>query len=72
MSDDYTVMEQHLRVSNIDLMQGWLLACALINELDRTPPTITNNEIMDDNYYQMISVRKVDDGVEIFFPERAD
>ncbi len=72
MSDDYTVMEQHLKVDDISLFQGWLLARALLNELEREVPTIGENEIMDDNYYQLISVKKVDGGVEIFFPERAD
>ena len=71
-SDEYTVTEFHLYAENLTLFQGWLLACAIINEMDREYPFVGENEILDENYYQMISVKKTGTGVEIFYPERAD
>jgi len=78
---DFT--EQSLLVSAITVAQGFLLARAIINQDGVTSehmtrlPTVEEDEqgnayVMDDNYWQIISVRQTPEGVIIQFPERAD
>lgn len=75
--------EQSLLVSNITVAQGFLLARAIVNQdgvgsehMTRLPRVEKDEQgnayILDGNYWQIISVRQMPDGVLIQFPERAD
>ncbi len=75
--------EQNLLVSAITVAQGFLLARTIVNQDGATSehmtrlPTVEKDEqgnayILDEGYWQIISVRQTPDGVLIQFPERAD
>jgi len=75
--------DQSLLVSDITVAQGFLLARSIVNQdsvesehMNRLPKIEEDEEgnayVLDDGYWQIISVRQTPDGVLIQFPERAD
>lgn len=75
--------DQSLLVSDITVSQGFLLARSIVNQdgvesehMSRLPKIEEDEQgnayVLDDGYWQIISVRQTPDGVLIQFPERAD
>ncbi len=75
--------DQNLLVLDITVAQGFLLARSIVNQdgvesehMNRLPKIEEdeqgNTYVLDDDYWQIISVRQTPDGVLIQFPERAD
>lgn len=75
--------DQSLFVSNITVAQGFLLARSIVNQdgidsehMSRLPKIEEDEQgnayVLDDGYWQIISVKQTPDGVLIQFPERAD
>ncbi len=75
--------DQNLLVSNITVAQGFLLARSIVNQdgidsehMSRLPKIEEDEQgnayVLDDGYWQIISVKQTPDGVLIQFPERAD
>ncbi|HBM87466.1 MAG: hypothetical protein P1U69_08280 [Parvibaculaceae bacterium] len=75
--------DQSLLVSDITVAQGFLLARSIVNQdgvksehMNRLPKIEMDEQgnayVLDDGYWQIISVTQTPDGVLIQFPERAD
>lgn len=75
--------DQSLLVSDITVAQGFLLARSIVNQdgvesehMNRLPKIEEDEQgnayVLDEGYWQIISVRETPDGVLIQFPERAD